>query len=111
MIVGLFAKLTYNSKSNTKLTSLFFLEISFALFTPQVHIIHENAIIFFLKMTFLLSNPHYLQIITRLPLSKNTLATMNNQFEAFNAPKIDLPFFFLHSYELNTTSRWSMEER
>ena len=29
---------------------------------------------------------------------------MNNQFEALNAPKIDLPFFFLHSYELNTTS-------
>ncbi|KAG5383526.1 hypothetical protein IGI04_034996 [Brassica rapa subsp. trilocularis] len=34
----------------------------------------------------------------------NTLTTMNNQFEVLNAPKIDLPFFFLHSYELNTTS-------
>ena len=34
----------------------------------------------------------------------NTTTTMNNQFEALNAPKIDLPFFFLHSYELNTTS-------
>ncbi|KAG5396835.1 hypothetical protein IGI04_018649, partial [Brassica rapa subsp. trilocularis] len=34
----------------------------------------------------------------------NTLTTRNNQFEALNAPKIDLPFFFLHSYELNTTS-------
>ncbi|WZZ34777.1 hypothetical protein YC2023_018178 [Brassica napus] len=34
----------------------------------------------------------------------NTPTTMNNQFEALNAPKIDLPFFFLHSYELNTTS-------
>ena len=28
---------------------------------------------------------------------------MNNQFEALNAPKIDLPFFFFHSCELNTT--------
>ncbi|KAG5382991.1 hypothetical protein IGI04_034461 [Brassica rapa subsp. trilocularis] len=33
----------------------------------------------------------------------NTLTTMNNQFETLNAPKIDLPFFFFHSYELNTT--------
>ncbi|WZY93212.1 hypothetical protein YC2023_065541 [Brassica napus] len=28
---------------------------------------------------------------------------MNNQFEALNAPKIDLPFFFFHSCDLNTT--------
>ena len=34
----------------------------------------------------------------------NTPTTMNNQFEALNAPKIDLVLFFLHSYELNTTS-------
>ena len=33
----------------------------------------------------------------------NTTTTMNNQFEALNAPKIDLPFFFFHSCELNTT--------
>ena len=29
---------------------------------------------------------------------------MNNQFEALNAPQIDLHFFFLNSYELKTTS-------
>ena len=28
---------------------------------------------------------------------------MNNQFEAFNAPQIDLHFFFLNSYQLKTT--------
>ena len=33
----------------------------------------------------------------------NTPTTMNNQFKALNAPKIDLPFFFFFSYELNIT--------
>ncbi|KAG5378824.1 hypothetical protein IGI04_026666 [Brassica rapa subsp. trilocularis] len=28
----------------------------------------------------------------------NTTTTMNNQIEALNAPKIDLPFFFFHSF-------------
>ena len=29
---------------------------------------------------------------------------MNNQFEALNAPQVDLHSFFLNSYELKTTS-------
>ena len=34
----------------------------------------------------------------------NTPTTMNNQFETFNAPKIDLHSLFLTCYELKTTS-------
>ena len=64
--VFIFAKLTQNS--TRKLTYVFW-DISFVLFTLQVQIIHENVIIiFFPKMTFLLSQPHHLQIFTRLPL-------------------------------------------
>ncbi|KAG5389332.1 hypothetical protein IGI04_030873 [Brassica rapa subsp. trilocularis] len=34
----------------------------------------------------------------------NTPTTMNNQFEALNAPQIDLHFFFLNSYDLKIIS-------
>ena len=48
------------------------MDFSFSLFIPQVHIIHENAIncfsFFFSKMVFLLSQPHHLQVFTRLSL-------------------------------------------
>ena len=62
--------MTQNSKSTTKLTYVFFY-IYFVLFTPEVQIIHENTIklLFFSKMTFLLSQAHHLQVFTRLSLS------------------------------------------
>ena len=83
---------------------MLFLDFSFVLFTPQVHIIHENAINFFLfeKDIFTLS-PSSSSSNYKIVIVINTTTTMNNQFEALNAPKIDLPFFFFHSCELNTT--------
>ncbi|KAG5410950.1 hypothetical protein IGI04_007269, partial [Brassica rapa subsp. trilocularis] len=76
----------------------------FALFTPQVHIIHENAInFFFFKNDIFTLSPSSSSSNYKIVIVINTLTTMNNQFEALNAPKNDLPFFFLHSYELNTT--------
>ncbi|KAG5375159.1 hypothetical protein IGI04_039755 [Brassica rapa subsp. trilocularis] len=80
--------------------------MSFVLFTPQVHIIHENAInfFFFFENDIFTLSPSSSSSNYNIVIVINTITTMNNQFEALNAPKIDLPFFFLHSYELNTTS-------
>ena len=73
---------------------MFFLDFSFVLFTPQVHNIHENAIKFFLfffsendifTLSPSLSSSNY-----KIAIVINTPTTMNNQFEALNAPKIDL---------------------
>ena len=41
--------------------------------------------------------------IYKIVIAINTSTTMNNQFEALNAPQIDLHFFFLNSYQLKTT--------
>ena len=101
-INGLFANLTQNSKSNTNLTSPSFLYI-FALFTPHIQIIYENIINFFLNSFFTLltssSSSTY-----KIAIAINTPTTMNNQFEALNAPKIDLHSHFLTYYEIKTTS-------
>ena len=89
---------------------MFFLEIYFALFTPQVQIIHENVI----KLLFFLSKNGIFTLLTsssssiyKIVIAIDTPTTMNNQFEAFNAPKIDLHFLFLNSYELKTTYLYS----
>ena len=68
-IKSFFAKFTQNSKSNHK-TNICFFRHFFALFTPRIQIIHENVIkiFFFSKMTFLLSQPHHLQVFTRFRL-------------------------------------------
>ena len=61
----IFAKMTRNSKSNTKLTY----EFSFVLFIPKYQIIHENALLFVCyfssKMNILPYHPH-LQVFTIL---------------------------------------------
>ena len=63
---------------------------------PSIFFLFENDI-FTLSPSSSLNNYKIVIVI-------NTPTPINNQFEALNAPKIDLPFFFLHSYELNTTS-------
>ena len=86
-------------------TNPYFLDFSFVLFTPQVHIIRENANSFFLFKNglFTLSTSSSSNIY-KIAIAINTPTSMNNQFEALNAPQIDLHFFFLNSYELKTTS-------
>ena len=84
------------------------MDFSFVLFTPQVHDIHENAINFFLFFfsendIFTLS-PSSSSSNYKIFIVNNTPTTMNNQFEALNAPKIDLHSLFLTCYELKTTS-------
>ena len=84
---------------------MFFLDFSFALFTPQIHIIHENAISFFFLFKngiFTLSTSSSSSIY-KISITINTPTTMNNQFEVLNAPQIDLNSLFLNSYELKTT--------
>ena len=76
----------------------------FSLFILEVRFIHENAITFFSENeTFTLSSSSSPSIYN-IVIVINTTTTMNNQFEAFNAPKIDLHSLFLICYELKTTS-------
>ena len=95
-----FCKIDSKLKVNHKI-NLYFLDISFALFTPQVQIIHENAINFFSfeNGLFIFSTSSSSSIYKNV-IAINTPTTMNNQIEALNAPQIDLHFFFLNSYEL-----------
>ena len=86
---------------------MLFLDIYFLLFTPQVRITHENVIkffhfYFFKNCIFALSTSSSSSIY-KIDITINTPTTMNNQFEALNAPQIDLHFFFLNSYQLKTT--------
>ncbi|KAG5388603.1 hypothetical protein IGI04_030144 [Brassica rapa subsp. trilocularis] len=62
------------------------------------------SIFFFFENDIFTLSPSSSSSNYKIAIVINTLTTMNNQFEALNAPKIDLLFFFLHSYELNTTS-------
>ena len=69
---------------------MFFWKLWLASFTPKVQIIHKNAItFFFLKMHILLYHIHLPQVFTiqNIVIAINTPTTMNNQFEALNAPK------------------------
>ena len=63
------------------------MDIFFALFTPQVQIIHENAInfyfYFFENGIFTLSTLSSSSIY-KIVIAINTPTTMNNQFEALN---------------------------
>ena len=78
--------MTQNLKSNTKVTHVFFIELWLASFTPKVQIIHGNGITFFLNAYFTLSLSSS-SCIHNIVIVINTPTTMNNQFEAFNAPK------------------------
>ena len=104
--MGLFAKLTYNSKSNTKLTSFFF-ENWFCPIHPtssyNLRKCHQFFFSFFFENDIFTLSPSSSSSNYKIAIVINTTTTMNNQFEALNAPKIDLPFFFFHSCELNTT--------
>ncbi|KAG5403332.1 hypothetical protein IGI04_009451 [Brassica rapa subsp. trilocularis] len=59
--------------------------------------------IFFFENDIFTLSPSSSSSNYKIAIVINTTTTMNNQFEALNAPKIDLPFFFFHSCELNTT--------
>jgi len=98
------SKLKVKSKTNPCFSWIFLLPYS----PPQVHDIHENTITFFLFFfsendIFTLS-PSSSSNNYKIVIVINTPTTMNNQFEALNAPKIDLHSLFLTCYELKTTS-------
>ncbi|KAG5403743.1 hypothetical protein IGI04_009863 [Brassica rapa subsp. trilocularis] len=59
--------------------------------------------IFFFENDIFTLSPSSSSSNYKIAIVINTTTTMNNQFEALNAPKIDLPFFFFHSCDLNTT--------
>ncbi|KAG5388605.1 hypothetical protein IGI04_030146 [Brassica rapa subsp. trilocularis] len=61
------------------------------------------SIFFFFENDIFTLSPSSSSSNYKIAIVINTTTTMNNQFEALNAPKIDLPFFFFHSCELNTT--------
>lgn len=93
--------MTQNSKSNTKLTYDFFLEIAFALFTQKFRLSTKMPLIFFRKWLITLSTSSSSSIY-KIAIAINTPTTMNNQFEILNAHKINLHLFFLITYELKT---------
>ena len=103
-----FCKIDSKLKIKPKTNSCFFLDFSCVLFTPQVHIIHENAIIIFFFFSFengiFTLSTSSSSSIYKIVITINTPTTMNNQFEALNAPQIDLHSLFLTCYELKTTS-------
>ena len=96
--------MTQNSKSNTGLTQDF-LELSFAILTPKVWIIHENTII----ILFFSENEHFIlpsssfSSIYNIFIAINTLTTMKNQFVTLNAPKNQFSLFLSHFLCTKTT--------
>ena len=67
-----FSNMTQNLKSNTKMTHVF-LKLSFAIFTLEVRVIHENDIIFFFsKMNVLLIHPHLFIYLQHCHCHQNT---------------------------------------
>ena len=77
-----------------------FLEYLFILFTLEIQIIHKNIIIFFSKMFFysiIFIFFFYLQHCHQYR------TTMNNQFQALNAPKINI-YIFIFLFVTHTIS-------
>ena len=66
---------------------MFFLKLWLASFTPKVQIIHENVITFLFKNAYFTLWPSSSLSIHNITIVINTPTTMNNQFEALNAPK------------------------
>ncbi|KAG5389209.1 hypothetical protein IGI04_030750 [Brassica rapa subsp. trilocularis] len=56
------------------------------------------SIFFFFENDIFTLSPSSSSSNYKIAIVINTTTTMNNQFEALNAPKIDLPFFFFHSF-------------
>ena len=94
--------MTQNKKLNTKLTHDF-LKTFICYIHPEVRIIHENAIIIFLKLSVLLYHPHLLQVFTIRTLLSIHQPTMNNQFEVLNAPKFRFLLYISHYLCTQTT--------
>ena len=98
--------MTQNFKSNTKITYVFFLKLCFVVFTLEVLVIHENAIIilfFFENKAFSLpssSSPS----IYNFTIDINTSTTMNYQIESVNALKFR--FFLILSHFLSTQTTY-----
>ena len=106
-IKGFFCKINLKLKKVSHKTNLcFFLTFHLLYLPPQVQIILKNAINFFFlsKMTFLLSQPHHLQVFTRLSLPSIHQPPWTTNLKLLMHLKIDLHSFFLNSYELKTTS-------
>ena len=76
---------------------LLYLHRKFGLFTKM-------PLLFFSKMSVLLCHPHLHHIFTILSLSSIHQSTMNNQFEALNAPKFRFLLFTSHYLCTQTTS-------
>ena len=83
---------------------LAFLKLLFAIFTLKVQIIYGNTIIFlffFLKMSVLLIHPHLPHLFYNIAIVIKTPTTMNNKFQALNAPKINI-YIFISSFFTHT---------
>ena len=86
--LGLFLNMTQNKKSNVKLTELFKkMSLSFS----------------FLNKCFI-DHFHFHQVFTIILLPSIYQPTMNNQFEALNAPKFRFLLFISHYLCKQTTS-------
>lgn len=100
-----FAKLTQNSKSNLKLTYVFFWIFRLPYSPHKFILFTKMPLVFFFLFEndiFTLSTSSSSNIY-KISITINTSTTMNTQFEALNAPQIDLNSLFLNSYELKTT--------
>ena len=103
-----FCKYYSKLKVKQKTNPWFFLKFLFALFTPKVWIIHKNVItfyffIFFENEYFTLSSfifNNYLQYCN----CHEYTTTLNNQFEALNAPKNRISLVLSHFLCTKTTS-------
>ena len=80
--------MTQNLKSNTKLTHVFFGTLT-CLFHPQSSDYSRKChhFYFFFKNAYFTLSPSYSSNIHNIAIAINTPTTMNNQFEALNAPK------------------------
>ena len=84
--------MTQNLKSNTKLTHIFF-ELWLSLSPPKFRLFTKMPSLFFENAYFTLSSSSSSNI-HNIVIAINTPTTMNNQFEALNAPKNRFTLFY-----------------
>ena len=95
--------MTQNLKSNTKMTCFS------KTFICHIHPKSSNYIrkyhyffsFFFLKMSVLLIHPHLPHLFYNIAIVIKTPTTMNNKFQALNAPKINI-YIFISSFFTHT---------
>ena len=83
--------------SHTQNQPMFFWNFDLTLSPPKFRLFTKMPSLFFLfffENTYFTLSPSYSSSIHNIVIAINTLTTMNNQFEALNAPKIDLHFLF-----------------